>query len=605
MAEDLQPFIERATELIRRDEKRDQFFESVDRIFHMDWSLPEPLKSQQMPWLTESVSPSAHVSIMGGVRIMSSVRPRVTVQPADDGIESKAKAGEWERALLNCLDDVSRRRNFPIVSELMLSALLYMETCAQVVHLPTQIESVKALGGDTNRYEAMLRRGPFAVTVRNPRTVHAEYSDLMPEAVLHVVKKKPKEITDFWGKRADFLKGSKLKEVTLYDYVDLAERMVLVDTSGSPHPGREGQVILHADWEYPYLPWACRIGGTGLWSEPDKQRLAMLYAAYRGNIWNNENIARTLLFSEAITFFGQPRNVFESATRDHPVIDYTNPTMELRLMPGEKWNANLSRGLDPGMQQTLGMFGKDMQTTTLSEILTNPGELPSGVAFATVNLASQSARAVLEPAKEMVQWALADIFELKLNCIHYSGKDYSTRERSRGQGTAYGKQYVIKPGDIDPTNIHIEVELTPDLPTDRLQRMNTAILGVRERILSRERARDEVGIMDSAREQELIWSEQLLDHELQMELEKEKQQMTQELAMQQAAEQAALQAQMGQAEQQPAPGAPPGIPGVGGEGFDPAMGGIPPQMADPFATFEGMTGTARNGQEIVPGGVPI
>ena len=68
------------------------------------------------------------------------------------------------------------------------------------------------------------------------------------------------------------------------------------------------------------------------------------------------------------------------------------------------------------------------------------------------------------------------------------------------------------------------------------------------------------------------------------------------------------QAQQGMAQQQqgggggqpgPVPGPEGGIPGVGGPGFDPNQGGIPPAMANPKATREMQTGQTRTGEEVL------
>ena len=61
--------------------------------------------------------------------------------------------------------------------------------------------------------------------------------------------------------------------------------------------------------------------------------------------------------------------------------------------------------------------------------------------------------------------------------------------------------------------------------------------------------------------------------------------------------------------QQGAPGGQPPRPGgngvpmgmPGGMGANPAMGGLPPQMSNPNATREGVTGTTRRGDEIEEG----
>src|SRR3990167_2419379 len=181
---------------------------------------------------------------------------------------------------------------------------------------------------------------------------------------------------------------------------------------------------------------------------------------------------------------------------------------------------------------------------------------------------------------------------------------YGTSD-DRGQSP---RLYEIIPRDIDKDAIYLKVELQADVPIDKQQRMMTAIQASRELKMQTRDVLEMLGdtnpeqtVNEWMNEQmEMAYFNGVLQH-IQFEASQ---------AIEQQLAKAQLQAQVQQAQsiieqqaaavaQAPAPGAPPGIPGAQGQGFNPAAGGIPPQMAAPGATMEGQTGMTRMGEPVV------
>ncbi len=213
-----------------------------------------------------------------------------------------------------------------------------------------------------------------------------------------------------------------------------------------------------------------------------------------------------------------------------------------------------------------------------------------------MNLRTQQAVCALKPAKELAEYAISDIYTMFLLWAHYtenSIKGYGVTKADAGQ------QYEIAWNEITPEAIYLSVELKPDVPTDRQQRANTAMLLLqRPGFYSKERALSDMGVTDPEQVMKDSYFEQLLDAEIAnyIQLKAAEAQM----GLQQMAQQAqmAQQEQAQQTLQNEQAGAP------GGPGFDPNQGGLPPQQAAPGATFEGVTGTDRQGAEA-PQGRPI
>jgi hypothetical protein len=222
-----------------------------------------------------------------------------------------------------------------------------------------------------------------------------------------------------------------------------------------------------------------------------------------------------------------------------------------------------------------------------------------GTAFATLNLATQTAVGALKPAKELAEYALADIFTLFLLWANYTQNSidgYGTGKADLGEG------YSIEWDEITPESIYLSVELKPDVPLDRMQRANTAMMMVNSGIYSKARALDEMGVTDPETVQKEIYFDMLLDAQMQNLIQT--QQAESQMMLQQQMQMAQQQQQMAQQQQQQMSmeanqtdlaGAP------GGQGFNTNQGGDPSQMAAPGATREGVTGMDMEGNPTTMG----
>ena len=238
------------------------------------------------------------------------------------------------------------------------------------------------------------------------------------------------------------------------------------------------------------------------------------------------------------------------------------------------------------------------EKSTMSRVLLG-GDLPSGTAFETLNLMTQTALGALKPSKTLSEQALSEILTLMLLWAHYtkSGLDaYGTDKR-----TDLGKSYRVEWDEIEPEALYIEVELNTDEPTDRQQRANTAVQ-LMQLGYSKEHALEDLGVSDPQKEIEQSYFEKFLDHEVNLKMQADLQQMQAAIQMQMQQAQQAAQMQMQQqlmAQQQPPP-QEGGIPG--GEGFNPAMGGQSPINVNPsMQTRERVRGETRGGMPLAEG----
>ena len=576
---DLAYFQSIAEQMIAADQERDRMLRAMDDMWHNRWALPPNVAG--LKWIHKVVSSDPHDAIRAGTRVLSSVAPRLTVQPLGAGEEGRARAEQVERALAWTFRNASRRRQASVLRDVVLSALLYDEVVAQVVYLPEQLEAQEQLKVEGSRLDAAGRFGPFAIVVRNPQQVHVRYSDWMPEAVLLKKVMSVQQAADFWGKKATMLEkqagrlprrgktparnDAAMAYCTLYDYMDLEQRAVwavpqadgrgLAEPRGSEEAG--AVEILREQHGLGFLPWAAKVGGTTLAEGAGQQRIPLLYSLYTSGQWETQNIVETLLASEVISYAAAPRLKVEGPS-DGVEVDYGEPGRPACVPPGHSLSPMAPPGMDQGLAAIAQRVAERIAKSTVPRVL-QTGEIPAGAAFATLNLATQSGVKSLAPYKELAEDALAEVFTLMLNWLQRSGLPLEARDGRRGRG----QRLSIAAAEL--ADLVVDVELTADVPSDRLARINAASMAVRDLGYSRERALEQIGETDAREVMRQAEAEQL--QAVDLEIEKQRR-----LALASAKTADALEKRESAASS-----------AGSGQGFNPAAGGTPPVVANPEA----------------------
>jgi hypothetical protein len=456
---------------------------------------------------------------------------------------------------------------------------------------------------------------------------------MMPEAVLLAQVRRAKDVADEFGDAArEALKellalppGEEEAFVVLYDYWDYEVRVVwavVSDARGTPvgnfgpdttvgtqvslktrgkakgASGRRGEpmvILPPTEHGLDFIPWALRMGGSNLEKDEEHKRRPLLYPVRQSGLWKSQNIARTLYFSEVFAHAAAPRMKEEGTNPAEAEVDYGDPTRKAKVPTG-----NVLTPLNPpAIDQALSEIDDRMTSSTNKSTVGQLSSLPSGTSFAAVNLYTQTELSKLKPYQQLAEDAIADVLEIMLLWTAFTGiplEAYGTGKEDRGL------EYVIEPEEIPTDAIYIDVELKPDVPTDRLQRINAAAIAVNSLNYPVESALEDIGVNDPQTAMRQRFYERMVEgmvnnqiRQQQMELEMGMQMQMQQVQQMQEMEAArAMQMQEAQAMM-----GPQGIPGAEGMGYNPAMGGIPPALLNPEATMEGQTGFARGGQGVV------
>ncbi len=509
----LEWFKGRSNYLESQNTERDKMFDEMNDYRHGVWSMDQEMT--EIDWVHESRDPIFTQQGDSAKHILADVRPSISLTPYSPGDDDKDVADRHEKGLRWLLDSTSRRRQATIVQDVVASAVDYAEVTAQVVYIPQQIKDIKAAGGNAKRYEAMLRRGPFAVIIHNPKTVYARYSDMGAEEVELKIKEDPHNVIDLWGTKADKLKKA-LKDTkgtiemgVLRDYTSYDWRCVWFEWGG------EDYEIERSEWPWPFMNWVCRYGGTSLEETGDFQRKPLLANMYHFDLYDDLNRVRSLRFSEMIRTASRAKDVFQSDTRTSPDVDASSGDLYVHIDTEEKIIPQPDNVPDTAMSTLYAELREDVQKSGISNMLLG-ADVPTGAAFASINIVTESALKVLRAPQALAQFSVADILETMLLYIHYDDSEvisYGTGKTDRGE------QYLMKGSEINPENLYISVKLEADLPTDYQARTVTARAQIDAGINSRENAMEDIGVKNVSEVREEIESERMDETLLATELE--------------------------------------------------------------------------------------
>ena len=491
------------------------------------------------------------------------------------------------------------RRRTSVIRDLMRSAILYDMIAAQVIYLPWQEKIAKRPGEEKRWKNARSEYGDWIVTVRHPQDVHVNYSDVVPEQIIYVSKWKIADVINFYGKAAKSLTdkvnegdpSTMYDDIYIYEYTDIDRKVVWASADGSGYG--DTYHILNEEHGLPFMPWVTRVGGTTLDTDPQYQVSPLLAPVYQSGDWETLNIAQSLTISDMIARAAAPRHLFKGANSELVEFDYMTPGGRVNSPIGVEYEPIPAEPVDPNIPTAIQMLSNSISKSTLPKLMTE-GNIPSNIQFATMNLAIQTGVAKIRPYRELAEQATADICKLFFKWLKHNGDSVFYNERSVD---AYGQQVIMDVNTL-PDRLMLTVELTPDVATDRQQRINAAVMAL-QLGLPKSQALEEIGVTDPARAIRESDREKVREAMLQNELAiiQQKSQMQLQLQQQQAQMQMQMESQQEQMMQEQMVQEQQGNPATG-QGFNPAMGGLPAQMMNPEMTREMQTGMTNGGADV-------
>jgi len=615
VADTLQKYQGIAEELIRRDAMLRRMQREYERCSRLEQDLPLPL--QELEWIVPFKSAAVYNALRGGERALSGLDIRPKIHPltvfkqagSEVGAEAERIANEWETVLKWNFQRASSRRG-NVRASMIWNALVYDEVVSQVIHLPTQINILQQLQVNTNRHMAAMRYGQFAVRLLDPKGVHISYSDYMPEEALETSVVTAQRVVQQYGKGAKWIADKiasdpKHRETNyaVASYINYEDRCIWAVEGEDENAILEGgTAVLQVANEWPFLNYACAVGGTITESSPEYQRKPLLFPVVKARMWLVANVIGTLMTSQAIAEGNEPLHLFKGIGAENIYLDLSEPGGRIDLPSMLVAYERLQRSdVDPGLQNMLNRYESDINRATLPSVLVTAEALP-GETFSGYNLRVQTAVGSLLPYKRLVEVNMERTFDQMLLYSHYSGHDL----------VGYGKgmeRWTIKSEHIDPEAIIQSVELAPDVPIDRLQKITAAVALATQLNYSPRRVMEFLGETDpqGALEEYIQWQFYLAKMKGRIErIQMEESGKIKELAAQMAQEMLAKMpkgangnGRVANPEQMQLPGLPDLLSLATGADQSPMLrnteaGGVPPiEAMGALATFEGANNATR------------
>jgi hypothetical protein len=536
-----------------------------------------------------------------------------------------------EQALQWNWDKANMRGPTRKIESISDSALRYDCCVTRVDDLMFWLPKDQGKWSKANRRAARL--GRFVITVIPPHNIHTQISATSGAFCVLSARNLPlADVLDYYESLAGTNKeGKKIKSTIarvraeaeegdyqelrfmLYQYTDDEKRLDYghlmgedesVDDAGG---GEDDFVFVDTENKMPFLPYTVRAGGSEVETEPKYKYHPMLASVEWHDLWRNSVLVRSLVFSDIIRRVREVREFYRGTnTGAVPPDDGTGGAKA--LPPNVDVVRPSPTQIDPQAFQVLTAVDSSLQGTTSASSLGNLSKY-SNTAFSTMNAIVNVEMGKLNPQKNIIQDTIADQCYLFCEWAKFTHKPlqaWRSEEKRVGEKMLpRGEEIQIGEGDYDLFRTFIKCTVTPETPTDKMQQMNIVeklvLLG-----MSREEALEMMNVPHAALQQDRSALETLKQGAIQALVAKLQAMKTGEaqvaiqkmmMAMQQP-----QQPPAGAAPPPPGPGgqAPPpdAFSGMGGAGFDPAMGGEPAMEGAPGMGREQMNGMDRSGEDI-------
>ena len=566
------------------------------------------------PWMVKRVSTAAQEALKVLGNIFDTHNPKVRITPFGDADRERAELAErWAEYHLV---KINQRAGKSPIRQLPHTAGKYGRICAQVDYLPYWMDDSQEKWTSEQR-EQMLQ-GPYCIELHNPRNVYYGMGKYGLRWAASVTNMSAEEVIDKWGVYNNENPNSKkiqsaveklkqmidgVKEELRFIQVDFTsydKRVVTVfETSGTGiseferMSGGNGIEILNADNKMGFLNWVV--------VECDSTPL--LSGIHKGNLYAYQTLLDTVVHSSVMRRAFPPVTITRTMDGKGAKIDYSGAEPEIKLKPNESVEPFVPPPLDQAVFQLAQEISVQVSGALGVSKLGNM-DAKSNVQYSTVTAVIDMNMSSLEPYKRAAEKALTQIVYVMFKWVKYSGKTvpaYRLKQSTPDQ--IVGEEILIAPDSFDD-DLLLVVSLKNK--NDEMSAVNKATMlkqggfRVPDSELLEDLGYENPEMLASKWKEEQLESAALqnfiaeLQAQLQlkqqaasMQMQAEQQQAMQQQAMQQQAtqEQQMAQEQQAQAGQMEAPDQ--GLPSnVSGQGFNGAMGGTPPMMAEP-----GMTAT--------------
>lgn len=607
--------IEMIQKAMKLDRKNQQDFIAYDDMDAVEFDFGQMLE----PWMVKRISTDAKEALKVLGNIFDTHNPKVRITPF--GEADKERAEQAERWAEYHLTKINQRAGKSPIRQLPHMAGKYGRICAQVDYLPYWISKNKESW--SNEQNEQMRAGPYCVELHNPRNVYYSMGKYGLRWVASVTNMSAEEVIEQWAVYDNGTENSRKiqsavseikrqveesKDEIRFIHVDFTsheKRMVTVfktvgmGTSNFEKMTGEGESIeiLNSENKLGFLNWVI--------VECDSSPL--LEGIHKGNLYAYKTLLDTIVHSSVMRRAFPPVTISRTLDGKGVNVDYSGAEPEIKLKQGEDVQPFQPPALDSAVFQLAQDVTAQVSAALGVSKLGNM-ESKSNLQYSTVTAIIDMNMSSLEPYKRMAEKALTQIVHIMFKWVKYTEDVVSAyRMKQSNPEQIVGEEILMGPDMFDEDALLLVVSLKDK--NDEMSAVNKATMlkqggfRVPDSELLEDLGYENPEMLASKWKDEQLESAALQNfiQELQMQLQMKQQAM--QMQMQQAMQQEQMmqqQAMMQQAPQDPnAQGAygqmanpDQGLPSnPQGQGFNGAMGGTPPMMAEP-----GMTATQVPGE---------
>lgn len=584
-----------AKSILEADEEKEKsvLFGNIDTAIDGGNGLPEAIAS--LPWMVEYKSASVHDAYAAARKTMASSKVKINVMPPFANPQNAQEAKNIEDILTYNFWLSDRKTSKGIMDRISEFATRYLAFGIEIIDNYFQTK-----GDSSARAKAIRRSGRFTWKFHDRRTIHPRFSDSIMEDVLIARIVTVQDLIEKFGEEDtkeisikeiidDAKSESKKNKVdylettgtlfTWWDYDNRVEWFSMngdnIDTSG----GDDAYQIINVKNKIGFIPIVC--------VEKDDP---ILKAVVDTDQLDNLNIMLSMRYALIAATVAQARTWSKTASGEGVPVDHSNPAAQVQMKLNEDFGVTQPAQTDPNIDKIIAASQSDIASaTSVSRIISSMDSMAGNTPYSTISALMQSALQSLVDIRTLIERGIEQALCIEMYWSKYT-KEPLNGQRMKKVGLyddtkMLGAMLTLDPQQSDdwPDKWIVTVQLRPNSPTDRQERLNFAINAQEKLLLSRESAFDIAGIDDDPEVSLMEWADtQMKVAKVQADIKRILNQPDIEMQTQVAqAQQAAAQLPQGQ-EPTPNPN--------GSMGQTPATGGTPDAMNDPTATREAITG---------------
>jgi hypothetical protein len=624
-------------DLIEKDLKRNELYNSIWRMTHLVWDFADEHKAK-MKNVRTLVDASPADAVHNAAIALSNTIPRWDVPPYGSSLYDYQRTEKMEHCIDWCFRKMNQRGVGTLLFDKMMSSLQYDMIATRIDDLEFQFKGVKTLSPLQKRARSL---GRFIGEVFDARVIHIESTMGTFACVLRVENQRAWDVYNYWKlyennstpegamvaaalrKMEDKFAGKNAKQtremrfisfefynddqIMKHGYFTSETQTVEAMDAGSFATSNSDIVFADEENRLGFIPWSIRIGGSRMERSPEYAVNPMLAPLHWGNTWETLNVVRSLVMSEPI------KRMFEAHQYQETTDGQRLPESNDGVIVGRRGDGvtNLPAAqLDPNTLNVVQALQQELTRTTGANVLSDVTSAKT-TPFATLNAMIQVAMSRLDVNRRDGALSCADDALLMLRWVEKTGKPLmSYRQKNKTMNVQgymmqmmRGEQVAVTADDFDTEQCEINVEIKPKTPTDWQQQIMSAIQLHDKMQVPLEYLLETLGIENV----------ELLRNQYEDELfhNAEVQAAVQNIALQEA-QRAQAQAQGQQQPQEPMAQMPSAAGGISqsamgalnglGQGINPAMAGSSPQGFMPGMTREMVSGMTQGGESIAAGG---